>query len=195
VVWYGNASWSSRRPSTDATPSYLVQYDVGGREIVRQILPPLPFTEPSPTQALTGFVTPLAGYVLRGCAAEYLGDHAAWSLGMAAHTLIGFTTLMLLSAVVFAVASFVLAHRYALSTTHCVGWSLCGFLFGPTGLLLLLALHEWPALVTCHHCRKPRVVTRDTCEHCDTPHAPPAADGTEIFEPAATAPHTASASC
>ena len=104
---------------------------------------------------------------------------------MAARTLIGFTTLMLLSAVVCAIASLVLARRYAFSLAHCVGWSLCGFLFGPAGLLLMLALHEWPALVTCHHCRKTRVVTRDTCEHCGAAHALPAPDGTEIFETAA----------
>ena len=105
VVWYGRASWWSRRPSADRTPSHLVQYDAGGREIARQELPALPFAEPSPGQAMMGLVTPLAGYVLRGCVAESLGDRAAWSLGMAGRTLAGFTALMLLSAIVCAVAN------------------------------------------------------------------------------------------
>ena len=46
----------------------------------------------------------------------------------------------------------------------------------------MLALLDWPAQVACPKCRKLRVVTRDTCEHCGAPHAAPAPDGTEIFE-------------
>src|SRR5262249_62425327 len=72
-----------------------------------------------------------------------------------------------------------------------LGWSVCGFLFGPVGLLLMLALQEWPARVACPGCGKPRVVTRDTCEHCGAPHAPPAPDGTEVFEEAAATPQAA----
>jgi hypothetical protein len=68
-------------------------------------------------------------------------------------------------------------------------------LFGPCGLLLMLATEQWPARLICHACHKSRVVTRDTCERCDAAHAPPAPDGTEIFESAAAAPHPASASC
>ncbi|MCI0350761.1 MAG: hypothetical protein L0Z53_15155, partial [Acidobacteriales bacterium] len=144
VVWYGSASWWSRRASADTNPSYLVQYDANGRETARHMLPPLPFAEPSMASALTGFVTPVAGYVLRGCMAQYFGDQAAWSLGMARGTLVGFTTLMLLSSVVCAVASLLFARRCALSLVRCLSWSLCGFLFGPAGLLLTLALNEWP---------------------------------------------------
>ena len=33
-------------------------------------------------------------------------------------------------------------------------------------VLLLLALQDWPARVACPGCGKPRLVTRDTCEHC-----------------------------
>jgi hypothetical protein len=58
--------------------------------------------------------------------------------------------------------------------------------FGPTGLLLMLALQEWPARITCHSCNKPRLVTSACCEHCAAPHAAPGPDGTEIFEPTVT---------
>jgi hypothetical protein len=64
----------------------------------------------------------------------------------------------------------------------------CGLLFGPLGLLLMLALEEWPARIACPACQQPRRVDRDRCEHCGAPHALPAPDGTEIFEtPSATA--------
>jgi hypothetical protein len=46
----------------------------------------------------------------------------------------------------------------------------------------MLALQEWPALVRCPSCSRPRRVDRERCEHCGAAHAPPAADGTEVFE-------------
>jgi hypothetical protein len=97
-----------------------------------------------------------------------------------------FAALMLASAVASALVCFLLTGRLALSPVRRLGWALGGgLLFGPVGLLLLLALHEWPARICCPRCRKPRVVTRDACEHCGAEHAPPPSDGTEIFEPLA----------
>ena len=55
-------------------------------------------------------------------------------------------------------------------------------LFGPAGLLLMLAIQQWPARIPCPACGRPRVVDRERCEHCGAPHAAPAQDGTEIFE-------------
>jgi hypothetical protein len=55
----------------------------------------------------------------------------------------------------------------------------------------MLAVQQWPARVTCPACRRPRVVTRDTCEHCGAAQALPAPDGTEIFEPDEATPHVA----
>jgi len=94
----------------------------------------------------------------------------------------GYIALILLSATASALGCFVLARRYALSRTQRIGWALVGFFFGWVGLVLMLALQEWPARISCPKCRKLRVVTRDTCEHCGALHASPAPDGTEIFE-------------
>ena len=98
---------------------------------------------------------------------------------------------MLLTAGVSALICFVLTRRYAFSRLHCIGWGLYGLLWGPVGLLLLLALQEWPARIPCPKCGRLRVVTRDTCEHCGARHAQPAADGTEIFESVPESPHAA----
>jgi hypothetical protein len=103
----------------------------------------------------------------------------------------GHAALMLLSAGVCALVCFLLARRYAFSRARCIGWALCGLVWGPNGLLLMLAVQEWPARIICRSCRKPRVVTRDTCEHCGALHAAPPADGTEIFEPTTATPRTA----
>jgi hypothetical protein len=102
----------------------------------------------------------------------------------------GFAALMVLASVGSALACFILPRGHAFSLVGRVGWGLGGLLLGPTGLLLMIALLEWPARVTCPTCRKLRVVTRDTCEHCGAAHAAPVADGTEVFEPTAAAPCT-----
>jgi hypothetical protein len=102
----------------------------------------------------------------------------------------GFAGLMLLSSVVCAFACFLPARRHSFSRAGVIGWTLLGFFFGWLGVALMFALHEWPARIECPKCRKLRVVTRDTCEHCGAPHAVPALDGTEIIELGATNPCT-----
>jgi hypothetical protein len=94
----------------------------------------------------------------------------------------GFAGLMLFASLASGLACFMLPRRYALSRARRASWTLCGVLCGPTGLLLMIASLEWPAQVACPKCRKLRVVTRDTCEHCGAGHAMPELDGTEIFE-------------
>jgi hypothetical protein len=103
----------------------------------------------------------------------------------------GFAILMLLSAALSGLVCFLLARRFAFSRAGRVGWSLCGLLWGLAGLLLMLAVHEWPARVACPKCRNLRVVTRDACEHCGAPHAAPTPDGTEVFEQASAVPSPA----
>jgi hypothetical protein len=94
-----------------------------------------------------------------------------------------FIGLVLLSATASALGCFLLARRHAFSRARRSGWAVVGFLFGWVGLVLLLALQDWPARIACPTCRKLRVVTRATCEYCGAPHAAPAPDGTEIFGP------------
>src|SRR5262249_41537444 len=81
-----------------------------------------------------------------------------------------------------------LARRYAFGRARCLGWGVIGALFGPVGLLLMLALEEWPARVPCPSCHPPRLVDRGRCGHCDAAHARPAADRTEAFEDGADSP-------
>jgi hypothetical protein len=97
----------------------------------------------------------------------------------------GYVVLILLSAAACAFVCFQRAHRHAFSSALCIGWAMIGFLFGWVGLVLMLVLQEWPAHIACPKCGEPRVVTRDSCEHCGARHAVPVPDGTEIFEAAA----------
>jgi hypothetical protein len=176
--------------------------------------PLLALVEPSYRQVWFGAVTsPAEGAVLVGMTRQLYADFrssqgtetwlplqflvqtttvflpgAGWNMRIDRGLVFGYVALMLLSAAACAPACFLLARRCCFSGARCLGWALGGLLFGWVGLLVMLALHEWPARVACPVCGKPRVVTRDACEHCGAAHAPPAADGTEIFEPAAAAP-------
>jgi hypothetical protein len=110
-----------------------------------------------------------------------------WYIPAHADVVYGYLASMLLSALVCALICLMLARRHAFSRARCAGWAVMGCLFGWVALALMLALEEWPAHVACSKCRKPRVVTRGTCEHCAAPHGLPEPDGTEIFEEATEA--------
>ena len=62
------------------------------------------------------------------------------------------------------------------------GWAFGVFWLGIYGVLMLLALREWPARVPCPSCGRKRVVTREACEHCGAAFGRPIQDGTEIFD-------------
>jgi hypothetical protein len=195
---------------------FFLEYDAAGREIVRQILPTLPTVEPSPAETVFGLATPpteavaLIGtswglrrearatggreeWVLLDVLEQWLTfiPLAVWRADTSSGLFWGFTALALLAATACAVGSLLLARRYAFSRTGCVGWALCGFLFGWFGLVLMLTLLDWPARVRCPSCSRLRRVDRDHCEHCRSPHAQPAQDGTEVFEESPAAPPAA----
>jgi hypothetical protein len=175
------------------------------RAIIPRFPPPV---QPSPVQARFGLVTPPAeAAVLMGAqryfesgvragdgkeiplalqflltSTQYFLPGVRWLPRAHPGLMLGFGASMLLSAAASALVCFWLARRYAFSGARSVGWALVGMLFGWMGLALMLALQEWPARIACPRCRRLRVVTRDTCEHCGAPHASPAPDGTEIFE-------------
>jgi hypothetical protein len=198
-------------------PTSVREHDAAGHETGHRTLPPLPDAEPSPAEALFGLATPpteaaaLVG-TSRGLRREarssggeeqsvllelveywigYFIPLPVWRTDTSSGLFFGFSALTLLSAAACALACFLLARRYAFSRARRAGWALCGLLFGWVGLVLMLALLEWPARVSCPSCRRPRRVDRERCEHCGAPHTLPAPDGTEIFEEEAATPHVA----
>jgi hypothetical protein len=207
VVRY-EPSWFLDNEWGNVTPGRLVEFDPDGNELARGALPPTPVYEPSATYALLGLITPPAEAALLDRATEHaiasarqdggkevqpllfflvISGQSFNPLGIGPEqstgTVLAYRGLIMLSALVCFLTCYLLARRSSFSRTGGFVWSLCGLVFGPAGLLLMLAVQEWPARVTCPKCRKHRVVTRDTCEHCGASHAPPVPDGTEIFEP------------
>jgi hypothetical protein len=179
----------------------------------RDIKPHLPLVEPSAIHAWSGVLTsPVEASLLVGtmeyllaqvresggrrmdgslqalfAATQQFFPAVRWYAPTHPELVYGFASLLLLSGIVSAVVCLLLARRFAFFGTRCGGWTLMGFCFGWMGLLLMLAIQEWPARVVCPKCGKLRVVTRRMCEHCGADHAMPATDGTEIFEPEGTA--------
>jgi hypothetical protein len=206
VVWY-EPSWYLWADAGKTMPGYLVEYDLAGREVARREVPPRPLEQSPYVQALFGLATPPAEAAViaratRDATAEarraqgseippvlfflavptrFFIPGAGVNMTPAGGVVVAYRALILVSALACALANFLLAPRYAFSRARCIGWSVCGLLFGPAGLLLLLAVQDWPARVACPKCRKPRVVTREKCEHCGAPHAPPCRP--RIFSP------------
>jgi hypothetical protein len=207
-VWY--QSWKSLLQPEElrTAPTYLLEYDLNGRELARRTsVPPPPLVEASYGQALFGLATPITEAALFvGLTRDLRQEaHASGSgrksvflsfLENSEHCIPGtsrfqstpnaliplYLSLILLSAAGCGVGCFLLARRHAFSTFSGVGWAVIGLLLGWVGLLLMLAIKDWPARVVCRKCHQARVVSRDSCEHCGALHAPPAQDGTEIFE-------------
>jgi hypothetical protein len=178
----------------------------------REFTPPAPPVEPSAAHVWFGLGTaPVEAAVLKGTmyalqsgVRENAGSDMAlllpflftmtqfflpgvrWLPGAHADLVFGNIVSMLLAAGASALGCYLLTRRHAFSRWHCLGWALCGALWGLVGLLLLLALQDWPARIACPKCGRLRVVTRDTCEHCGAAHATPVPDSTEIFEASST---------
>jgi hypothetical protein len=206
VLWY-EPSPAGGFESFKSMPGYLVEYDTAGHEIARRTVPPQPLAEVPSAVALFGLATSITEAVVlaagNGPIGYGNGSHRDRGmrvlplvLGMTTRyfipgtgphrradrsVVLAFRGLIVLSAVICALVCFVLARRHAFSRQRCIGWSVCGLLFGPAGLLLMLAIQDWPARVVCPGCRKLRVVTRERCEHCGASHAAPERDGTEVL--------------
>jgi len=188
------------------THGYLLEYDAVGRELARRTVPPVPVPAASYAEALFGLVTPMTeaaaivGVTRHLRSEERLKGSTQKSMflmflensryyipatsrykGTPSGLIPAYLALMLLSAAACAIGCWLQARRFAFSTGQRIGWAFVGWFFGWVGLVLMLALHEWPARIACPKCRMLRVVTRDACEHCGALPALPEPDGTEVF--------------
>jgi hypothetical protein len=206
-AWYPSRPWLVEPQDYQTASNYLCVYDAAGRELACSAAPPLPFPPAPYANVLFGLVTPMTEAATLVGASRYLrseaqlqgGTHKSvlldylensryyipgttWYEAAPTGSIAVYIALMMLSAAASALACFWLTRRYAYHRASSIGWPIVGFFFGWVGLVLMLALHEWPARIACSKCGGLRVVTRDTCEHCGAAHATPKPDGTEVFE-------------
>jgi hypothetical protein len=140
----------------------------------------------SKTRETEGVEIPLLFEFLLGTTQQFLPG-IRWRPQAHPGLVFAFVSTTMLVSLVSGLICLLLARRHAFSRTRAIGWGLCGVVWGVAGLLLMLAVQEWPAHTPCPKCRKLRVVTRDACEHCGAAQAVPEADGTEIYETSSAA--------
>lgn len=185
--WY-HARWSSQA-------DVISEYDARGVLRRRAVLPPLTALNrsvptPRPIIGLYGLLVPpvVDASVLGWAAVAHTTENPpAQALWADMRRPFGplWTEFLLPSALCGLIAAglaWKIGRRCADSPAGRWAWAVGVFWLGVPGLLLLLSLRAWPAREPCPNCRRPRVVTRERCEHCGAPFLPPTPDGTEIFE-------------
>jgi len=186
-IWY--ESWGRDRSGAAPLPTRITEIDADGTALKRHVLPPL-----SQPQYVSGSPYPFAALVPPGALAAFgayavIGDRLGHEIaeGMLqsikedVSTSATFTFVAAVAALICAGLAGLIGRRCALSPRARWWWTCGVFWLGAFGLLMLLALRDWPARETCHSCGKKRVVNRAHCEHCGAEFAMPALDGTEIF--------------
>ncbi len=171
--------WINHNPANKKLPTHLVWLAENGTTFITTNVPPNQFTweQSSNDEKAIAAVAPPSLYFI---APPLAGDLQMYrSLPWADFKI------SLATALVCAAVGWVLGRRHYLSAGLQAKWAIFHLFFGLPGLLALLCTQEWAARVPCPHCRKPRTVDRDRCEHCNAEFAPPAKLGIEIFEAAA----------
>jgi hypothetical protein len=179
-------------------PSYLDITDAQGNVLQAYTLAPLPDSPPVPrtwqkflTQRVRGPVFyfgtmlykeigALAGSTrmrddLRGQFSEHRAETAETSADVAALSFL------------LAAGAYVWARRTCFSARRASAWAAFVFAFGLPGFLAFRLASDWPRLVACPNCGRPRPIDRPDCPHCHAGWPPPPVTGVEIFEPAAPA--------
>ncbi|HEY4216798.1 MAG TPA: ABC transporter permease [Gemmatimonadaceae bacterium] len=137
-----------------------------------------------PTLAVTALTTPLVGRITASLYSRLTKATSGRARTLRAPLIVGWT-LTILAALMSAALAFGIARTYAFESDRVWLWTTLGLALGGLGVLLMLALIEWPPREACPSCGRKRVVSREQCEHCGAAFGAPAIDGTEIFEPAA----------
>lgn len=129
-------------------------------------------------QRLPNLVTPPASYLITPLADLRDISVYLWMLKNGWKDLL----ISLVASIVFTGIGWGLGRCYRFVLKDQMKWAVFNFFFGLPGLLAFICVQEWPVRVACPHCRKPRMMDREKCEHCGADIEPPAKNGTEIFE-------------
>ena len=100
---------------------------------------------------------------------------------------------MCLSTLLTGMVVVLVAKRASQSNASIARWLLGVVIFGPAGLVTLLALRERPRCQLCAVCSQRRPLSAAVCPHCSKPFPKPDTDGTEILLPMNSGTELASA--
>jgi len=94
-----------------------------------------------------------------------------------------FLTCMVVSAILSALVTLILARRFGFSLRRAIAWTFTACILGPAVIIIFLTLNDFPVWLRCASCHRLRIADELLCKHCGSLHAPPELDGREIFEP------------
>jgi hypothetical protein len=178
-IWYS----ANRMDIPKPTPTLITKYD-SGNAVVEQVEVPRAISSASMSWGAATIFLAIPVTVRAAIAKPWLGENGRLDLSeaMSPGQRMAFWFLSTLSSLASAAAIFARCRKFAFSSGRTSIWTALGFILGPFGFLLILALIEWPVREPCPACGRMRVVTQERCEHCSRPFTPPHHDGTEVFE-------------
>ncbi len=193
--WYAPSEKARRADSH--VPSYVTEVSAQGvvlrHDTLRALPPSAPPAPPDLSGSAFGLLAPplvplaLAVYVpISHAQGDSFTDslRQVWSDSAMSPLIHLFLAVSFASGLISALLAWLIARRCVLPPRARWLWAAGVFWLGGYGVLLLLALREWPARVPCPQCGRQRVVNRDQCAHCGSPFERPQRDGTEIFDDA-----------
>ncbi len=167
-------------------PRYLVTYGSDGQRLAAEEIPAFvrDYRGPSIAEGMLGLVFPPGAAVVAASISTFTVQGRAEFSRMYENraSTASLVVSFLLSAVISLVINLRLARRNAMARSRRIMWATLGLLLGPSGVLLMLCMQTWPARLCCDGCGVARLVSRLNCEHCGAACAPPAPNGTEIFD-------------
>jgi hypothetical protein len=92
-----------------------------------------------------------------------------------------------LVSLLLAAGAYLWARCTCLSVVRASAWAAFVFALGLPGLIAFRLASDWPRLVPCRSCAKPRPIDEPTCPHCGAGWPVPTPTGTEVFEPTSPA--------
>lgn len=167
MLFYFRDWWHSGHEEANT----LIETDASGGALRRMELPPLGIharQEPQWRDALQYSVAPPFLIVL-----SHLLNEPIRRVTLLVATLVGLAS---------AAITLLLHRRYALDRRATLLWTIFNLFTGLPGVFAFLSLRQLPPRVRCPTCGRLRAVSRETCEHCGAPFAPPSSGGIEVFE-------------
>jgi hypothetical protein len=179
-------------PTRQSMPSYLEELDRQGKVLRAWTLPPLPPRSiavscgdflaqrlQSPAFFFGGIAYQKVGALLgSGRLAAVLAQRFGPDRALTREIAIDVAVLSL----ALAAATLFWARRVYFSWGRAAAWAVFVLVFNVAGFITFRLAADWPRMVRCPRCRRPRPIHEALCPHCAAPWPEPEFEGTEVFD-------------
>jgi hypothetical protein len=186
-VWYFPEDGNFPIKESLDMPIQVTQYSSDGSVAGHFTLPRPGFKEPVQTAGIVALslVMPFTSRAAIEFKQRFAGNQTFLGESMPDAKIPGWQLVIAVS-LVAADFAFLRGRSFAFAPGRLWLWTVLVFALGPLGYVLMRIVIQWPAKENCPSCQRLRIVTRETCEHCNATFSAPEVDGTEIFETVTT---------